>query len=135
MPWQARTDRQAEEENHPRDSGQDLSLLIVEELTERIALLNAEHRAAAGGDDEKARAPDAANSFFKDVKLRVPGAMQRHKRVYARLRRAMRASQNRTHSRQYKLGPGSAARHFAPHLRPGTGPPPANCRHGKRKLN
>jgi len=38
---------------------------------------------------KKRASKQAADSFFKscDVRARVPGAMQRHKRVHARLRR------------------------------------------------
>ena len=51
-----------EDDDKPRkkvshEIGQDLSLLSVEELTERIALLDVRNRTAASRDDEEARAP------------------------------------------------------------------------------
>jgi len=54
--------RQAAEENHPRDR-QDLSLLSVEELTERIALMNAEIERLQQAAAKKRASKDAANSF------------------------------------------------------------------------
>jgi uncharacterized small protein (DUF1192 family) len=45
--------------------GQDLSLLSVEELTERIALLNAEIARLEEAANNKRASKDAANSFFK----------------------------------------------------------------------
>ena len=59
-----------EDDDRPRkkithEIGQDLSLLSVEELAERIALMNVGDRAAAGSDGKKRASRDAANSFFK----------------------------------------------------------------------
>ena len=45
--------------------GQDLSLLSVEELTERIALLKAEIERLEAASTKKRASKDAANSFFK----------------------------------------------------------------------
>jgi uncharacterized small protein (DUF1192 family) len=45
--------------------GQDLSLLSVEELTERIALLHSEIERLQGAMTKKRASKDAANSFFK----------------------------------------------------------------------
>ena len=45
--------------------GQDLSLLSVEELTERIALLNAEIERLQAAVAKKRASRDAANSVFK----------------------------------------------------------------------
>ncbi len=45
--------------------GQDLSLLSVEELTERIALLNAEVDRLKEAMGKKRASKDAANAFFK----------------------------------------------------------------------
>jgi uncharacterized small protein (DUF1192 family) len=45
--------------------GQDLSLLSVEELNERIALLNAEIARLQEAAGKKRASKDAANSFFK----------------------------------------------------------------------
>lgn len=45
--------------------GQDLSLLSVEELTGRIALLNAEIVRLQEAATKKRASKDAANSFFK----------------------------------------------------------------------
>ena len=45
--------------------GQDLSLLSVEELNERIALLNAEIARLQEAMTKKRASKDAANSFFK----------------------------------------------------------------------
>ncbi|MGY3578762.1 uncharacterized small protein (DUF1192 family) [Bradyrhizobium sp. USDA 4504] len=45
--------------------GQDLSLLSVEELTERIALLNAEVDRLKEAMTKKRASKDAANAFFK----------------------------------------------------------------------
>ena len=45
--------------------GQDLSLLSVEELGERIALLTAEIERLRAAEVKKRASKDAANSFFK----------------------------------------------------------------------
>ncbi len=45
--------------------GQDLSLLSVEELTERIALLRSEIERLEAASAKKRASKDAANSFFK----------------------------------------------------------------------
>ena len=45
--------------------GQDLSLLSVEELTERIALMNSEIERLQVAMTKKRASKDAANSFFK----------------------------------------------------------------------
>jgi uncharacterized small protein (DUF1192 family) len=45
--------------------GQDLSLLSVEELNERIALLTAEIARLEAAATKKRASKDAANSFFK----------------------------------------------------------------------
>jgi uncharacterized small protein (DUF1192 family) len=45
--------------------GQDLSLLSLEELNERIALLNAEIARLSEAATRKRASKDAANSFFK----------------------------------------------------------------------
>ena len=60
----------AEDDDRPRkkithEIGQDLSLLSVEELTERIALLNAEIERLQQAATKKRASKDAANSFFK----------------------------------------------------------------------
>ena len=59
-----------EDDDKPRkkithEIGQDLSLLSVEELTERIALLNAEIERLREAMKKKQGSKDAANSFFK----------------------------------------------------------------------
>ncbi|MCA6117986.1 DUF1192 domain-containing protein [Bradyrhizobium sp. WSM 1738] len=57
-----------EDDDKPRKSheiGQDLSLLSVEELTERIALLNAEADRLKEAVTKKRASKDAANAFFK----------------------------------------------------------------------
>ncbi len=59
-----------EDEDRPRkkvthEIGQDLSLLSVEELTERIALLNAEIARLEEAAKKKRASRDAANTFFK----------------------------------------------------------------------
>ena len=59
-----------EEDDKPRkktshEIGQDLSLLSVEELSERIALLNAEIERLQQAMSRKRASKDAANSFFK----------------------------------------------------------------------
>ena len=59
-----------EDDDRPRkkishDIGQDLSLLSVEELTERIALLNAEIERLQQATTKKRASKDAADSFFK----------------------------------------------------------------------
>ena len=59
-----------EDEDRPRkkishEIGQDLSLLSVEELAERIALLTAEIERLQQASSKKRASKDAANSFFK----------------------------------------------------------------------
>jgi uncharacterized small protein (DUF1192 family) len=59
-----------EDDDRPRkkithEIGQDLSLLSVEELKERIALLNAEIARLQDAMTKKRASKDAANSFFK----------------------------------------------------------------------
>jgi uncharacterized small protein (DUF1192 family) len=59
-----------EDDDKPRkkithEIGQDLSLLSVEELTERIALMNAEIERLQAAATRKRASKDAANSFFK----------------------------------------------------------------------
>ena len=59
-----------DDDNKPRkkishEIGQDLSLLSVEELTERIALMNSEIERLQAAMVKKRASKDAANSFFK----------------------------------------------------------------------
>ena len=59
-----------EDDDRPRkkishEIGQDLSLLSVEELNERIALLNAEAARLGEAAAKKRASKDAAKSFFK----------------------------------------------------------------------
>ncbi|SFO46472.1 Uncharacterized small protein, DUF1192 family [Bradyrhizobium sp. Ghvi] len=59
-----------EDDDRPRrkvthEIGQDLSLLSVEELTERIALLKTEIGRLEEAATKKRASRDAANSFFK----------------------------------------------------------------------
>lgn len=59
-----------EDDDKPRkkithEIGQDLSLLSVEELTERIALMNSEIERLQQAATKKRASKDAANSFFK----------------------------------------------------------------------
>ena len=59
-----------EDDDKPRkkishEIGQDLSLLSVEELGERIALLTAEIERLRSAEVKKRASKDAANSFFK----------------------------------------------------------------------
>ena len=59
-----------EDDDKPRkkithEIGQDLSLLSVEELTERIALMNSEIERLQAAMSKKRASKDAANSFFK----------------------------------------------------------------------
>jgi uncharacterized small protein (DUF1192 family) len=59
-----------EDDDKPRkkithEIGQDLYLLSVEELTERIALLNAEIERLQQAATKKRASKDAANSLFK----------------------------------------------------------------------
>jgi uncharacterized small protein (DUF1192 family) len=59
-----------EEDDKPRkkvthEIGQDLSLLSVEELTERIALMTSEIERLQVAMAKKRASKDAANSFFK----------------------------------------------------------------------
>ena len=59
-----------EDDDRPRkkishEIGQDLSLLAVEELNERIALLTSEIDRLQAAATRKRASKDAANSFFK----------------------------------------------------------------------
>ena len=59
-----------EDDDRPREKisheiGQDLSLLSVEELTERIALLTTEVERLRTAAAKKNASKDAANAFFK----------------------------------------------------------------------
>jgi len=59
-----------EDDDKPRkkishDIGQDLSLLSVEELTERIGLMNSEIARLQEAVTKKRASKDAANAFFK----------------------------------------------------------------------
>lgn len=59
-----------EDDDRPRkkishEIGQDLSLLSVEELAERIALLKGEIERLEAAATKKRASKDAANSFFK----------------------------------------------------------------------
>jgi uncharacterized small protein (DUF1192 family) len=59
-----------EDDDKPRkkvshDIGQDLALLSVEELAERIALMNSEIERLRAAMTRKRASRDAANSFFK----------------------------------------------------------------------
>ena len=59
-----------EDDDKPRkkithEIGQDLSLLSVEELTERIALMNSEIDRLQQAAARKRASKDAANGFFK----------------------------------------------------------------------
>jgi uncharacterized small protein (DUF1192 family) len=59
-----------EDDDRPRkkishEIGQDLSLLSVEELAERIALMNSEIERLQAAMIKKRASKDAANSFFK----------------------------------------------------------------------
>ena len=59
-----------EDDDRPRkkishEIGQDLSLLSVEELTGRIALMNSEIERLQQAVTKKRASKDAANSFFK----------------------------------------------------------------------
>ena len=60
----------AEDDDKPRkkishEIGQDLSLLSVEELTERIALLKSEIERLDAAMSKKRASKDTANAFFK----------------------------------------------------------------------
>ena len=60
----------ASEDDKPRkkvshEIGQDVSLLSVEELTERIALMHSEIERLQAAVTRKRASKDAANSFFK----------------------------------------------------------------------
>jgi uncharacterized small protein (DUF1192 family) len=60
----------SEDDERPRrkithEIGQDLSLLSVEELTERIALLTSEIERLQAAMTRKRASKEAANSFFK----------------------------------------------------------------------
>jgi uncharacterized small protein (DUF1192 family) len=72
QPLQRRSRPMASEDddNKPRkkvthEIGQDLSLLSVEELTERLALMTAEIERLQQAMAKKRASKDAANSFFK----------------------------------------------------------------------
>ena len=59
-----------EDDDRPRQKitheiGQDLSLLSVEELAERIALLRSEIERLEAASTKKRASKDAANNFFK----------------------------------------------------------------------
>ena len=59
-----------EDDDRPRkkishEIGQDLSLLSVEELAERIALLKGEIERLEAASTKKRASKDAANNFFK----------------------------------------------------------------------
>jgi uncharacterized small protein (DUF1192 family) len=59
-----------EDDDKPRkkvshEIGQDLSLLSVEELAERIALMNSEIERLQAAMTKKRASKDAANNFFK----------------------------------------------------------------------
>jgi uncharacterized small protein (DUF1192 family) len=59
-----------EDDDRPRkkishDIGQDLSLLSVEELTERIALMTSEIERLQAAMTRKRASKEAANNFFK----------------------------------------------------------------------
>jgi uncharacterized small protein (DUF1192 family) len=59
-----------EDDDKPRkkvthEIGQDLSLLSVEELTERIALLSTEIERLQAASAKKRASKEAANNFFK----------------------------------------------------------------------
>ena len=59
-----------EDDDRPRkkvthEIGQDLSLLSVEELAERIALMNSEIERLDAATAKKRASKDAANNFFK----------------------------------------------------------------------
>jgi len=59
-----------EDDDRPRkkvthEIGQDLSLLSVEELAERIALMNSEIERLDAAMAKKRASKDAANNFFK----------------------------------------------------------------------
>ena len=63
-----------EDDDKPRkkithEIGQDLSLLSVEELTERIALMNSEIERLQQAADEEARVQGCGEQFFQDVDL------------------------------------------------------------------
>ena len=64
-----------EDDDKPRkkithEIGQDLSLLSVEELTERIALMNSEIERLQAGRHEEARVKGCGEQFFQDVGFR-----------------------------------------------------------------
>ncbi|MGA7995286.1 MAG: DUF1192 domain-containing protein [Bradyrhizobium sp.] len=59
-----------EDDDRPRkkvthEIGQDLSLLSVEELAERIALINSDIERLQAATTKKRASKDAANNFFK----------------------------------------------------------------------
>ena len=64
-----------EDDDRPRkkvthEIGQDLSLLSVEELTERIALMNSEIERLQAGDDQEARLEGRREQLFQIVARR-----------------------------------------------------------------
>src|SRR5262249_15864693 len=66
-----------EDDDRPRkkishEIGQDLSLLSLEELIERIALLRSEIERLEAASAKKRASKDAANSFFKSKRAVVP---------------------------------------------------------------
>ena len=61
----AREDDDRPRPNPTHDIGQDLSLLSVEELTARIALLRSEIERLEAAAQKKRASKDAAASFFK----------------------------------------------------------------------
>ena len=63
MPSLEDDDRPKKKISH--EIGQDLSLLSVEELTERIALLTSEIERLQAASTKKRASKEAANSFFK----------------------------------------------------------------------
>ena len=65
-----------EDDDKPRkkithEIGQDLSLLSVEELTERIALMNSEIERLQQAVDQEARVEGCGEQFFQDVVVRT----------------------------------------------------------------
>ena len=58
-------DDEPKKKARPHEIGQDLSLLSVEELAERIALMTSEIERLQVAMGKKRASKDAANSFFK----------------------------------------------------------------------
>ena len=58
-------DDEPKKKARPHEIGQDLSLLSVEELAERIALMTSEIERLQAAMSKKRASKDAANSFFK----------------------------------------------------------------------